>query len=158
MSEPGYRTFWFCSKVSFFEKCGWPWGARVVVSTAPMFLVGRRGALDHPKTPQGASETPKQRSQDVPKTHLEVTKRPSGMREAIRRPIGDGVLNHSIQVFLNLPDPSKAKFLTSNLRLPSPKPSPGGRAFRRTAPNFAAFGSLGHTLAEKMLFQEASKN
>ena len=68
------------------------------------------------------------------------------MREAIRRPTGDGVLDGWIQVFFNLPDPSKAKFLTSisGFGLPNPLPNPLPEAAHsaRPPPHSPAFALL----------------
>ena len=51
-------------------------------------------------------------------------------------PNGDGVLDHSIQVFFNLPDPSKAKFLISisGFGLPNPLPNPLPEAAHSAGP------------------------
>ena len=85
------------------------------VAPASHWLPERRTAQDAPKTPQEASKKPldcptsRQEALQTFKTLLKRPKtrlnRPGGMREAIRRPSRDGVLNSIRQVF---PSPSKA--------------------------------------------------
>ena len=57
-------------------------------------------------------------------------------------PNGDGVLDRWIQVFLSLPDPSKAKFLISISGFPLPNPLPEAAHSARPRPDSPGYALL----------------